>query len=248
MSRLQLILAYDGRAFAGWQSQTGGDAVQDKVEQALAGVLHATVRVHGAGRTDAGVHALAQSAHVDVPNRRLTSNEWLGALNAALPATIRVMRSRYVPATFHARFSARGKVYRYRLWRDRVLPPLEYGLAWHVPSGFDLSIIEREAKQFVGRHDFSAFAANRGHPERDTIRTIDWVRVRGAGKCVAIEISGSGFLYKMVRLMVGALVRVARGQSAEGEIARRLLQPGETTSAARNAAPAVGLFLVRVRY
>ena len=255
--RLKLVVAYDGGPFAGWQSQKGGNTVQDLLEAAFADVGGQTVRVHGAGRTDAGVHALAQCAHADVESR-LAAETWTAALNASLPPAIRVVRSGYVGGEFHARFSARGKLYRYRIWNDRYLSPFEQGRAWHVALPLDVDVLKREAAEFVGRHDFAGFAANRGksrradssadEAEQSTMRTIQSVRVRRTGKSITLEIRGDGFLYKMVRLMVGALVRVASGRSPRGEIATRLADPTLKSEGARNVAPACGLYLVRVLY
>lgn len=247
-SRLKFVVAYDGRPFAGWQSQANGNTVQDVLEQAFHRVTGESIRVHGSGRTDAGVHALAQVAHVEVPSRDLPAETWIAALNASLPPAIRIVRCVYARAAFHARFDAKGKLYRYRIWNDRYLSPFEEGRAWHVATPLDLEIFEREAKQFVGKHDFAGFAANRGHAVTDTVRTINSVRVRQTGRCIAAEFAGDGFLYKMVRLMVGALVNVARGKSPVEEIAQRLRRPNEFRQHARPAAPACGLYLVRVFY
>jgi tRNA pseudouridine38-40 synthase len=125
---------------------------------------------------------------------------------------------------------------------------LEYQRAWHVPAALDFVAIRREAEAFVGTHNFASFAANRGKPEDNTVRTIDGVRIRRRGKCIELEFSGNGFLYKMVRLMAGALVRCGRGQESTGAIARRLTNPAATSSSARLVAPAEGLILLRVRY
>ncbi|MDQ2659763.1 MAG: tRNA pseudouridine(38-40) synthase TruA [Verrucomicrobiota bacterium] len=246
-ARLKFVVAYDGTPFAGWQSQRGGNTVQDHLERAFAVVIGRPRRIHGAGRTDAGVHALAQTAHVDLPDRAIDAHKWPGALNASLPPQIRVLRSTYVSEKFHARFSARGKIYRYRIWHDRVLPPFEVGRSWLVPAPLDFPAMETEATAFLGRHDFASFAANRGTPETDTRRTITRVTLRAKGKAMTVEIAGDGFLYKMVRLMVGALVRRGSGQAAAGEIRTRLLHP-ERVSPARLVAPAAGLLLVRVIY
>jgi tRNA pseudouridine38-40 synthase len=243
--RLKLIVAYDGAPFAGWQSQSHGNTVQDHLERAFERVSGEAVRVHGAGRTDAGVHALAQCAHVDVL-KFLAADRWIKALNALLPPAIRVLSCRYVSKDFHARLSAKGKIYRYRIWIAPILPPLEYRRAWHVARPLDMGILKTAAKHFVGTHDFAAFAANRGKPEPRTIRTINSVRVRQKGPCVTIEFDGDGFLYKMVRLMVGALVKCAHGKMRIEEIISRL-HSGKVGSA-RFAAPAEGLYLVRVRY
>jgi tRNA pseudouridine38-40 synthase len=206
------------------------------------------VRVHGAGRTDAGVHALAQCAHVDIPIRRYGPDRWRSALNGILPPAIRIMQCRFAAESFHARFSAKGKIYRYRIWNGEVLPPLENGRVWHVREPLDRLAIAASAKLFAGRHDFASFAANRGAPVADTARTIRRVLVRHSGSLLSLEFEADGFLYKMARLMVGALVQVGSGEVSPDEIRARLLHPKERSSRARNVAPAGGLFLVRVRY
>lgn len=246
--RLRFVVAYDGRPYSGWQSQAGRNTVQDFLEKAFASVCQAQVRVHGAGRTDAGVHALAQSAHADVPEPTLKSEQWSAALNAALPPTIRVLRCLFVSPEFHARFSAKGKLYRYRICNARFLPPLELGRAWHVPAPLDRELMRPEAELFVGTHDFAGFAANRGHILAESVRTIDAVKFRSRGELIELEFAGDGFLYKMVRLMAGALVRCGRDASAAGEIEERLLHPRRFIAKARVVAPAEGLYLVRVRY
>lgn len=245
-ARLKLIVAYDGADFGGWQSQSHGNTVQDHLERAFHRVTGRRLRIHGAGRTDAGVHALAQCAHVDLADHRLSFTKWIAALNAHLPSTIRIIRCAYVPQTFHARHSAKAKLYRYRIWTARVLPPLEFQRAWHVPSPLDLSLIKAAARKFIGKHDFAGFAANRGKPERSTIRTIIAVRIRKQGACVTIDFEGDGFLYKMVRLMAGGIVQCGLGKTEVKEIARRLKSP--LRNGPRYAAPAGGLFLMRVRY
>ncbi len=246
MPRLKLIVAYDGTAFAGWQSQVHRNTVQDELERAFHKISGAHVRVHGAGRTDTEVHALAQCAHVDLPSRRLSAGSWSTALNATLPPMVRVLRSRYVSPQFHARFSATGKTYRYRIWLAAILPPLELNRAWHIPQPIDMDLLVRAGRMFVGKHDFAAYAANRGKKEESTVRTISALKVRRRAPDVAIEISGDGFLYKMVRLMVGAMVRVALGKMRVEEI-KNGLRSGRAHSA-RIVAPGHGLYLVKVWY
>lgn len=247
-ARLKLIVAYDGAPFSGWQSQTNGNGVQDHLENAIAQICSERVRVHGAGRTDAGVHALAQCAHVDLPAKRYGADRWRSALNGVLPLAIRIMQCRFVSESFHARFSAKGKLYRYRIWNGDVLPPLENGRAWHVREPLDRAVISAGAQLFVGRHDFASFAANRGAPVSDTMRSVRRVRVRYSGPILSIEFEADGFLYKMVRLMAGALVQVGLGKDSPNEIQSRLAHPKQRISHARNVAPASGLFLVAVRY
>jgi len=243
--RLKLIVSYDGAPFAGWQSQSHRNTVQDYLERAFERVTGGDIRVHGAGRTDAGVHALAQCAHVDLL-KRLPADRWISALNALLPPSIRVIRCRYVSRNFHARLSAKGKIYRYRIWTAPILPPFQYRHAWHIAQPIDLKILKSASKHFVGTHDFAAFAANRGKLEPSTIRTINSVRVCRKDPCITIEFDGDGFLYKMVRLMVGALVKCALGKMRIEEITSRL--HSAKAGSARFTAPAEGLYLVRVRY
>jgi tRNA pseudouridine38-40 synthase len=244
--RLKMIVAYDGNGFAGWQSQSHRNTIQDHIERAFERIGGTRFRVHGAGRTDAGVHALAQCAHVDLTDERFPATRWTEALNALLPPTIRVLRCRYVSNDFHARLSAKGKVYRYRIWTGPVLPPFEYGRAWHVASPLDLEVLKTAAKHFVGTHGFAGFAANRGKREKSTIRTIYSVRVRRSGPCITLDFDGDGFLYKMIRLIVGSLVKCALGKLRIEDLTDRLASA--QAGMPRLAAPAAGLFLVRVRY
>lgn len=244
--RLKLIVAYDGAAFSGWQSQARGDTIQDRIEAAFRQVTGEQIRVHGAGRTDAGVHALGQCAHLDLPPSRLAPAVLASALNASLPPQIRIMRCEFVAHAFHARFSARGKVYRYRLATTAVLSPFELGRAWHVIGALDDEALRASARSFVGTHNFAGFAANRGHQVETTIRTIRRVRVRRTLSSTTIEFDGDGFLYKMVRMIVGSIVRCALGKTTVAEGEARLL--GGSPAKSPLVAPAAGLTLVRVRY
>jgi len=244
--RLKLTVAYDGAAFAGWQSQAHRNTVQDTLERAFQKISGTRIRVHGAGRTDAGVHALAQCAHVDLPDRRLSLERWTKALNSTLPPAIRILRCQFMPQNFHARFSATGKLYRYRIWAAPILPPLKFGRAWHISSPLDVDLLKTAGKKFVGTHDFAVFAANRGQKEQDTMRTIWSVQIRRSGPRIAIEIAGDGFLYKMVRLMVGAMTQVALNKMNVDEIVARL-KSGHTDGS-RFVAPAKGLYLVKIWY
>jgi tRNA pseudouridine38-40 synthase len=244
--RLKLTVAYDGAAFAGWQSQAHRNTVQDTLEHAFQKISGTRIRVHGAGRTDAGVHALAQCAHVDLPDRRLSLERWTKALNSTLPPAIRILRCQFMPQNFHARFSATGKLYRYRIWAAPILPPLKFGRAWHISSPLDVDFLKTAGKKFVGTHDFAVFAANRGQKEQDTMRTIWSVQIRRSGPRIAIEIAGDGFLYKMVRLMVGAMTQVALNKMNVDEIVAQL-KSGHTDGS-RFVAPAKGLYLVKIWY
>jgi tRNA pseudouridine38-40 synthase len=244
--RLRMTLAYDGSRFSGWQSQRGGKTVQDALEAAFRELCgEPRIVVHGAGRTDAGVHATGQAAHADVPDGRLPIAAWLPALNAHLPAGVRVMRLRKASPDFHARFSARGKIYRYTIWNGPVRPPLLIGRAWHVPSELDGGLLGTACLGFTGRHDFAAFSARSHTPAESTVRTVSAIRVRRQGPLLTLTFRGEGFLYKMVRMLAASAVRCAAGRLDPNEVRRMLEQAGPRTS---QVAPAEGLCLVRVIY
>ena len=254
--RFALTIAYDGRPFEGWQSQRGGNTVQDQLLGALKKIDPQIQAIHGSGRTDSGVSAEGQVAHFDANERSsLDAEAWQRALNTRLPRTIRVMASQEVNEDFHARFSALGKVYRYRLWLDRVLPPLENGLAWRVRPSLHPDRLRAALRLLEGEHDFRAFAANRGDgkdSERDCRRTISAIRIEGAhddSPLLSLTFDGDGFLYKMVRLLVGTAVRHAEqpDKLPLAEIERLLLSPGKNEKAPF-CAPADGLSLLSVRY
>ena len=244
--RLKLLIAYDGRKFRGWQSQATRDGVQDFLEKRFAEIVGRRVVVHGSGRTDAGVHALGQIAHADVPRDLVPLARWTAALNASLPPEIRVLRASRAPPDFHARFDACGKIYTYRIWNDTLLHPMEIGRAWFMPVPLDFARLREAAQCFAGTHDFASFAANRGQPDFGTVRTIRAVRVTRRGPLITLRFEGSGFLYKMVRLLTGTLVRVAQGKLDAAFIRELLAEPGKRKSS--YTAPAEGLYLTRVLY
>ncbi len=244
--RLRLLLAYDGCAFEGWQSQPSGRTVQDALEKAVENLVGKHCVVHGSGRTDSGVHATGQVAHVDVPEGRLPLGAWEGALNGNLPRTLRVLEARKAASGFHARFSATGKTYLYRVWNDKVLHPLELGRAWHVPSAMDGDSLRLAAERLEGCHDFAAFAANRGRPEESTVRTITQIRVRQTGSLLTLKFEGDGFLYRMVRLLTGTMIRMAQGKESLEWLEAFVNHP--TLGKTSFCAPAEGLYLARVAY
>lgn len=240
--RLKLTIAYDGAAFRGWQSQAGGGSVQDALAAAARAVSGGPVAFAGSGRTDAGVHALAQVAHADVPDGVLAPRDWLRALNARLEPTVRVLRCARAPGNFHARYAARGKIYDYLLWTGGVLPPHWHGRAWHVRHRLDIGRLRAAAAELEGRHDFRGFSANRGTPVHDAVRELRRVRVTQRGPLVRLRFEGEGFLYKMARMLTAWLVRTACGRD-EG--------PARAYFSGRrygHVAPAHGLYLVRVIY
>ena len=241
---LKFTLAYDGTRLVGWQRQAEGDSVQGLLEEALARFEGASVTVHGAGRTDAGVHAIAQvaSARVTLDHDVATLQR---ALNAHLPPDVRVLSVSDVDPDFHARFSARAKTYQYRISNKAVADPFERQYVWHIPEPLDLGRMERAAAALVGTHDFAAFRSA-GSETSGTTRTITRSGWRDTGGLLTYEITGDGFLRHMVRAIVGTLIEVGRGWRAPENVAM-LLEP-RTRSEAGATAPAHGLFLLCVDY
>ncbi|MEO6055071.1 MAG: tRNA pseudouridine(38-40) synthase TruA [Chthoniobacterales bacterium] len=243
--RLKLTIAYDGTPFRGWQSQRTADSVQDVIEKALAKICKNPVRLHGSGRTDAGVHALGQIAHADV-DRPLEILEWRRALNNWLPQEIRILNAQFVPETFHARFSAMGKEYRYEIYNGEVLPPHLFRTVWHNRWPFDADLLRKAMHAFIGTHDFAAFSAKRAVPVDDTHRTIEHIRVVIKGPLIRLTFIGDGFLYKMVRMLTAAAMQVACGKETFRGMSQRLSHPESAVNPP--VAPAKGLTLVRVLY
>jgi tRNA pseudouridine38-40 synthase len=248
---IKIVLAYDGTEFVGWQRQANGRSVQGMLEDALARIDGRPVPVAGAGRTDAGVHALGQ-----VASFRLTSDiaevVLRQALNALLPADIRVMNVEEAPAQFNARFAARSKTYRYRIVNAAVLSPFERRFAWHLPRALDLKAMRAAAAALKGRHDFAAFQAAGGLVS-SSVRTLyesRWLEEahgeRGGGLTLAYQVSGDGFLRHMVRNIVGTLVEVGTGRRTSASIVDVLAS--RDRGVAGPTAPAHGLRLVQVDY
>jgi len=243
--RLRLTLSYDGGQFSGWQSQPQGDTVQDALENAFGILCGSRVVVHGAGRTDAGVHALGQCAHADVPDGRLPVSAWLPALNAHLPPGVRIMAIRRAAPDFHARFSSTGKVYRYTIWNGPVMPPLLIGRAWHVPWKIRREDLTSACAALTGTHDFAAFSAKRLKESESTVRTVSAIGIQAAGPRIVLTFHGPGFLYKMVRILTSAAVRCGCQKLELDDLQSRLAQGSPRLN---HVAPAGGLTLVRVRY
>lgn len=250
--RFKLTIAYDGRPFEGWQSQPGGNTIQDHLQEAAREIHPDIGAIHGSGRTDAGVHALGQVAHFDAPSGlSMDGAAWRNALNTKLPRTIRVMDCEAAPADFHARFGATAKTYRYEIFTGAVLPPLRAGLAWHVRKTVDRQLLAEAVARFEGRHDFAAFAANRGDPDSnpdDTHRTIFSAKLEFAGEDLSLTFRGGGFHYKMVRLMVGAIVKVGQNGLSLEELDRLIANESGERKKSPLAAPPDGLTLIEVEY
>lgn len=241
---LKLTLAYDGTRFVGWQKQASGDSIQGLLEDALARFEGAAVAVHGAGRTDAGVHAEGQVASVRVTFAHDAATV-TRALNAILPPDVRITAAEDVAADFHARFSARGKSYRYQLANTAVMSPFIRAYAWHVPEPLDLAAMREAAAVLVGTHDFTAFQSA-GGDVATTERTLTRSDFVDQGGLLAYEVSGNGFLRHMVRAIVGTLVEIGRGWRPPTDV--QALVAGASRSMAGATAPAHGLTLVKVEY
>jgi len=257
MRTVKLTIAYDGTRFVGWQRQASGESIQGWLERALEPLEGSPVTVHGAGRTDAGVHALGQVASVSLSGTHDPAT-LMRALNAQLPPDIRVRAVEDVPADFHARFSARRKTYRYLVRHAPCADPFERSFAWYVPEPLRLGDMISAAGTLEGTHDFSAFRST-GSDVTTTVRTIHRSELRSlsgggcvtdtnaAGVLLSYEVEGDGFLRHMVRAIVGTLVEVGRGARTAQSMAA-LLQANTSRADAGPTAPAHGLYLVGVAY
>ena len=242
--RWKCVCAYDGTAFAGWQSQTTGQAIQDVIEARLATLLGVATRIHSSGRTDAGVHARGQVFHFDASWRH-GGAKFLTALAAGLPPSIQLRSLRVAAPDFHARFHATGKIYSYHL-RLGDADPFTRPYVWCFRRPLDTAAMARAAEVLCGQHDFKAFAAFNGVARADTVRTLRRLDVQRRGRRVRIVAEADGFLYKMVRSLVGALVAVGEGKLTVERL-REIRDSRQRTSAVPTA-PAQGLFLERVFY
>lgn len=241
--RWKCVCAYDGTTFAGWQSQAGGTAIQDVIEARLAQIFKRPVRIHGSGRTDAGVHAHGQVFHFDAD--WLHGEEKLLAALRVLPAGIQIKSARPAPTSFHARFSATGKRYEYHVHLGDA-DPFTRPYAWVVHRPLDVPAMQAAARVLAGRHDFRAFTALNGPEREDTVRELTRLDVVRKGRRLKITAESAGFLYKMVRSLAGALVAAGEGKLSPDAV-RALLAGGLRTPAVQTAPPQ-GLFLMRVFY
>ncbi len=243
--RWKCLCAYDGRNFSGWQSQPDGNAVQDVIERRLQTIFGRVVRIHGSGRTDAGVHALGQVFHFDAAWPHGAA-KLLAALRGGLPPAIQVRSVRMAPAGFHARFSARGKVYFYQLHQGGPADPFLHPFCWSIHQRLDVAAMRAAARRLTGRHDFRAFSAFNGVERKDTTRHLRRLDITGRGPRLRITAEADGFLYRMVRSLAGALVVVGQGKLTPAQV-EAIRRSAHRTPAVQTA-PAQGLFLARVRY
>ncbi len=245
MPRYRITIEYDGAPFVGWQRQANGPSVQQALEEAIARMTGETVTVQGAGRTDAGVHALGQVAHFDL-SRAFPLRSIRDGLNHHLrPAPVVVLEAAEVPETFHARFSAIRRTYLYRILNRRSPPALDRGRVWHVPVPLDAGVMHEAAQVLVGRHDFTTFRASQCQAA-SPVKTLDEIRVEQTGEEVRIHVSARSFLHNQVRSIAGSLKLVGEGKWTAGDL-RAALEARDRT-ACGPVAPPEGLYLVRVDY
>ena len=249
MTRYKLLVEYDGAGFVGWQRQTNGPSVQQALEDAVAGFSGETVRVYGAGRTDAGVHAAGQVAHFDLekaPDAKTVAN----ALNAHLrPLAVAVLGAEAVGDDFHARTSARQRHYLYRMVNRRAAPALARGRAWHVQVELDAGLMHHAAQVLVGRHDFTSFRASLCQAA-SPVKTMDEIRIEqtdtGAGTEFRFHLRARSFLHNQVRSIVGTLERVGAGSWAPEDV--RAALEARDRAACGPVCPPDGLYLMGVGY
>lgn len=245
MPRYRLTLEYDGGDFVGWQRQDNGRSVQGALEDAIAQLCGERVTVHGAGRTDAGVHALGQVAHFDL-EKEFSSERLRDALNHFVrPAAIAVLEAHVAAADFHARFSATKRHYLYRILVRRPPPVLEKGRVWHVVHALDAEAMDHAAKALVGKHDFTTFRAAECQA-KSPVKTLDRLEVKNVADEVQIEASALSFLHHQVRSMVGSLKLVGEGKWRAHDLADALT--AKDRARCGPVAPPDGLYLVKVEY
>jgi tRNA pseudouridine38-40 synthase len=241
----KLTLAYRGTDFSGWQRQHDKRTVQGCIENALEKIWGMKISLQGSGRTDTGVHALGQVASFNAP--RLHTGEVLQrALNANLPRDIRVVKCRLVSPSFHARFDALGKTYRYLIWNHPVQDPFIWDTHWYVPRPLDLSAMRQAARLLLGKHDFASFTSNPGYERATTVRTMKRASIARDKATLTFHFTADGFLYRMVRNLVGGLEKVGQGKMTVDDFGGIL--HARSRSAAPPNAPACGLYLMHVSY
>ena len=245
--RLAVSLVYNGARYCGWQVQTNAISVQQRMQDALQELLGFRPDISGCSRTDAGVHANHYVFHMSADGIAVPPERLAAALNAHLHGTgIAVKRVTRVPGDFHARYSCLQKEYIYQIWNAPYLDPFYEGRAWFFPYALDTEALSFVGEEFCGTHDFTAFMSKGSKITEDTVRTVAYFHLSRAGALVKVSVCADGFLYNMVRIMVGTLAAAAAGKIGKGDVSRILLS--RDRSLAGDTAPACGLYLNRVVY
>ena len=245
MRNLKAVIAYEGTDFHGWQVQPGRRTIQGEIEHALSTLEGGPVKVHGSGRTDAGVHARGQVASFHLANPMPLEN-LARAANHRLPPAIRLLEVAHAPESFHARHSATAKTYEYRMWRGEICSPFNRRYVFHLPYPLDEQAMIEAAPRFEGERDFRSLATRDREPKESTVRTIFSSSLQREADELVYRVRGSGFLYNMVRNIVGVLIEIGRGAWGPEDIERIL--GARDRRAAGPTAPAPGLFLDNVEY
>lgn len=243
MPRIRLVIQYDGTAYVGWQTQPNGTAVQEMIEKELEKLTGSRPNLHASGRTDSGVHALAQVAHFDTDSR-IPPEKFCYALNVGLPRDIRIIHSGAAEG-FHSRFDVVKKHYRYTVNNGPHAGAFDRNTALHYHYPLDMEKMQRAADALIGEHDFAAFKST-GTELESTVRTIYSANWSREGNTLRFDISGSGFMYNMVRIIVGTMLEIGSGRRDEDSVARAIASCDRYDAGA--TAPAHGLMLYRVEY
>ncbi|MBZ2175267.1 tRNA pseudouridine(38-40) synthase TruA [Schnuerera sp. xch1] len=244
MTNIKLTIEYFASNYCGWQKQKNGNSIQEEIETAIKLVTGETVNLIGSGRTDSGVHAKGQVANFNT-NSNIPADKFKFALNANLPSDISIINSEKVSNDFHSRYDALGKRYQYLIYNRKIRNPLYRDFSYHVPYELDIDEMKSAAKYFLGTHDFSSFMTSNSSA-KTTVRTIDKISLNEKDNLVIFFVQGNGFLYNMVRIIVGTLVDVGRGKLYKKDIpyiikSKKRINAGHT-------APPQGLYLEKVYY
>ncbi|CEQ27024.1 tRNA pseudouridine(38-40) synthase TruA [Paraclostridium sordellii] len=243
MRNIKLTIQYNGKNYCGWQKQNDSLGVQGTIEQAIKEITSEDVKITGSGRTDAGVHALGQVANFNtessIPIEKIPS-----ALNSKLPKDISIINAEEMPLDFHSRYCAKGKTYRYMIYNNSYRTPIYNNISYFVKYDLDLEKMQKEAKSLIGTYDFKGFMSS-GSSVKDTVRTIYDIQIIKQEDLIVIEVQGNGFLYNMVRIIVGTLVDIGRGRINSDMSS---IIESKSRSMSGHTAPAQGLFLKKVDY
>lgn len=243
MRNIKLTIQYNGKRYCGWQKQNNSLGVEGNIEQAIKDITNESVKINGSGRTDAGVHALGQVANFNT-NSNIPIEKIPKALNSKLPKDIVIINAEEVDLGFHSRYLSKGKRYRYIIYNSQYKSPIYSDISYFVKYDLDFEKMKKEAKSLVGTYDFKGFMSP-GSSVKNTVRTIYDVEISRQEELIVIEIEGNGFLYNMVRIIVGTLVDIARGRIDKSMLS---IIESKLRSEAGHTAPAHGLFLKKVDY
>lgn len=243
MRNIKIVVQYNGANYCGWQEQPDSLGIQGNIEYAIKEITKEKVKINGSGRTDAGVHAIGQVANFKIESK-IDVSRIPDALNSKLPKDISIIDAEEVDEDFHARYSAKGKVYRYLVYNSRYRNPILKDISYQVKYDLDFDKMKKAAESLVGTHDFCGFMSS-GSSIKDTVRTIRNVKIEKEGDLIVFEFEGNGFLYNMVRIISGTLIDIGRGKIEENmeEIIK-----SKNRSNAGHTAPGHALFLKKVFY